>query len=317
MKSCAGPSSKRREGIRTNSAKVRVCASKRASTASRIAVVADASMGSPFIARLPLGHMRDGARRGGADPGREIDNLSGAFARSGCAAIATARSRASPPQENRQERSMDATANHIRARRTGVLGRALTGVAALALLAAAAPAEAQTIRAVKHSALRVLDPIITTAYMSRNHGYMIFDTLVALDENFEVRPQMAESWEVSEDGTVYRITLRDGLMFHDGEPVRPADVIASIQRWGERDAMGQKLMDFVDTMEADGDKVVVINLKEPYGLVMDSLAKPSSNVPFIMPARLAETPSTEPIPEQIGSGPFKWVAEDFQPGVKA
>ncbi|MFO7855427.1 MAG: ABC transporter substrate-binding protein [Paracoccaceae bacterium] len=210
---------------------------------------------------------------------------------------------------------MDATANHIGARRTGVVGRALTGVAALALLAAAAPAEAQTLRAVKHSALRVLDPIITTAYMSRNHGYMVFDTLVALDENFEVQPQMADSWEVSEDGTVYRITLRDGLMFHDGEPVRPADVIASIRRWGERDAMGQKLMDFVDTMEADGDEVVVINLKEPYGLVMDSLAKPSSNVPFIMPERLAETPSTEPIPEQIGSGPFVFVGDEFQPGV--
>lgn len=203
----------------------------------------------------------------------------------------------------------------------GVLRRSLLGmtalsVAAFGMTALSAPVEAQTVRAVKHSALRVLDPIITTAYMSRNHGYMVFDTLVALDENFEVRPQMAD-WDISEDGLTYRFTLRDGLMFHDGEPVRPADVIASIRRWGERDGMGQKLMEFIENMEADGDNVMVMTLKEPYGLVLDSLGKPSSNVPFIMPERLANTPSTEAIPEQIGSGPFRFVQAEFQPGVIA
>ncbi|MCC5977884.1 MAG: ABC transporter substrate-binding protein [Salinarimonas sp.] len=190
------------------------------------------------------------------------------------------------------------------------------GVATIGLGALAQPVEAQTLRAVKHSDLRVLDPIITTAYMSRNHGYMVFDTLVALDANFEIQPQMAD-WEISDDGMTYRFTLREGLMFHDGEPVRPADVIASIRRWGERDGMGQVLMTYIDSMEGDGDDVVVINLSQPYGLVLDSLAKPSSNVPFIMPERLAETPSTEAIPEQIGSGPFRFVQDEFQPGVQA
>jgi peptide/nickel transport system substrate-binding protein len=196
-----------------------------------------------------------------------------------------------------------------------MMGRTFVAAAALAAMAAAVPAEAQTLRVVKHSSLRVLDPIITTAYMSRNHGYMVFDTLFALDENFEIQPQMVDSWEVSEDGLTYRFTLRDGLMFHDGEPVRPADVIASINRWGERDGMGQVLMNFVDSWDSEGDNVVILNLTEPYGLVLDSLAKPSSNVPFIMPERLATTPSTEPIPEQIGSGPFVFVEEEFQPGV--
>nr|WP_108721906.1 ABC transporter substrate-binding protein [Saliniramus fredricksonii] len=190
------------------------------------------------------------------------------------------------------------------------------GVATVGLGALAQPVEAQTLRAVKHSDLRVLDPIITTAYMSRNHGYMVFDTLVALDANFEVQPQMAD-WEISDDGMTYRFTLRDGLMFHDGEPVRPADVIASISRWGERDGMGQVLMTYIDSMEGEGDNVVVMNLTQPYGLVLDSLAKPSSNVPFIMPERLANTPSTEAIPEQIGSGPFRFVQDEFQPGVRA
>ncbi|MFN3259266.1 MAG: ABC transporter substrate-binding protein [Pikeienuella sp.] len=193
---------------------------------------------------------------------------------------------------------------------------ALPALAALGLALAAPMADAQTLRAVKHSALRVLDPIMTTAYMSRNHGYMIFDTLVAMDSDFNVQPQMA-SWEVSEDKLTYRFTLRDGLVFHDGAPVTSADVIASLKRWGERDGMGQKLMTFVADMQPDGDAVMVMTLKEPYGLVLDSLAKPSSNVPFIMPARIASTPSTEPIPEQIGSGPFKWNADEFQPGVVA
>jgi len=200
--------------------------------------------------------------------------------------------------------------------RRSLLSMTALGVAAIGLGAMAQPVEAQTLRAVKHSDLRVLDPIITTAYMSRNHGYMVFDTLVALDANFEVQPQMAD-WEISDDGMTYRFTLREGLMFHDGEPVRPADVIASIRRWGERDGMGQVLMTYIDSMEGDGDDVVVINLTQPYGLVLDSLAKPSSNVPFIMPERLAETPSTEAIPEQIGSGPFRFIQDEFQPGVIA
>ena len=189
-------------------------------------------------------------------------------------------------------------------------------LASIALMSA--PVSAETLRAVKHSALRVLDPIMTTAYMSRNHGYMIFDTLYALDSDLVPQPQMVASHTVSDDGLVYTFTLRDGLAFHDGAPVTGEDVAASIARWGERDGMGQVLMSFVDSM-SQGARAneFVINLKEPYGLVIDSLAKPSSNVPFIMPKRLAETPSTEPIPEQIGSGPFVWVEDEFQPGVLA
>lgn len=197
--------------------------------------------------------------------------------------------------------------------RTTLFSATLAGVALMS-----APLSAQTLRAVKHSDLRVLDPILTTAYMSRNHGYMIFDTLYALDTDLVPQPQMVESHTVSDDGLVYTFTLRDGLKFHDDAPVTGEDVAASIARWGERDSMGQVLMSFVDSMsQGESPNEFVINLKEPYGLVIDSLAKPSSNVPFIMPKRLAETPSTEPIPEQVGSGPFKWVADEFQPGVMA
>jgi len=201
---------------------------------------------------------------------------------------------------------------------TGLLRGTMFAAAVASLAMMAGMADAQTLRAVKHSDLRVLDPILTTAYMSRNHGYMIFDTLYALDENLAPQPQMVDTHTVSDDGLTYTFTLRDGLMFHDGAPVTGADVAASIARWGERDGMGQVLMSFVDSMEQGGSpNEFVINLKQPYGLVIDSLAKPSSNVPFIMPKRLADTPSTEAIPEQIGSGPFKWVADEYQPGVRA
>ena len=226
------------------------------------------------------------------------------------------------PAQTFNQREMNMTLPLDLKRMPGRIGAGLrrTGLSAAVLAAAtmvAAPLSAETLVAVKHSALRVLDPILTTAYMSRNHGYMIFDTLFALDESMTPQPQMVDSWTVSDDGLTYRFTLREGLKFHDGSPVTGDDVAASIARWGERDGMGQVLMDFVESMGQDGDNVFVMNMKEPYGLVIDSLAKPSSNVPFIMPKRLAETPSTEPIPEQIGSGPFTWVEEEFQPGVKA
>ncbi|MEA2892866.1 MAG: peptide/nickel transport system substrate-binding protein, partial [Bradyrhizobium sp.] len=191
---------------------------------------------------------------------------------------------------------------------------------AIALSATLAmPAQAagtKTITAVMHSDLRVTDPIITTAYITRDHGYMVYDTLLATDSNFKIQPQMAD-WKVSDDRLTYTFTLRDGLKWHDGAPVTAEDCVMSLQRWGKRDGMGQKLMNFVAGLEATDPKTITLKLKEPYGLVLESIAKPSSVVPFMMPKRIAETPADKAIAEQIGSGPFKFVAAEFQPGVKA
>src|SRR3954449_8667174 len=105
-------------------------------------------------------------------------------------------------------------------------------VAFLAALALAGAAHAQTtFRVVNHSDLKILDPIWTTAYIVRNHGYMIYDTLFAMDAKQEVKPQMVEKYEVSADKLTYTFTLRDGLAWHDGSPVTPDDCIASIKRW--------------------------------------------------------------------------------------
>ena len=194
-----------------------------------------------------------------------------------------------------------------------------SALSVLALSAALSPqafAAGKTITAVMHSDLRVIDPIMTTAYITRDHGYMVYDTLLATDSSFKIQPQMAD-WKVSDDKLTYTFTLRDGLKWHDGTSVTAEDCVASLQRWGKRDGMGQKLMDFTASLEATDAKTITLKLKEPYGLVLDSLGKPSSLVPFMMPKRLAETPGDKPIPEQIGSGPFKFVQGEFQPGVKA
>ncbi|WP_065756071.1 ABC transporter substrate-binding protein [Bradyrhizobium paxllaeri] len=189
-------------------------------------------------------------------------------------------------------------------------------VTSLALSSQAMAAGKKTITAVMHSDLRVIDPGFTTAYITRDHGYMVYDTLLATDSNFKIQPQMAD-WKVSDDKLTYTFTLRDGLKWHDGQPVTAEDCVASLKRWGRNDTMGQKLMDFVASLEPIDAKSFALKLKEPYGLVLESIGKPSSYTPFMMPKRLAETPAGQQIKEQVGSGPFKFVQAEFQPGVKA
>jgi peptide/nickel transport system substrate-binding protein len=190
-------------------------------------------------------------------------------------------------------------------------------MAVLATLLAAGAASAQTtVKVVMLSDLKILDPIWTTAYIVRDHGYMIYDTLLALDAKLQVQPQMAESWKVSDDKLTYTFVLRDGLKFHDGAPVTAEDCVASIKRWGARDAMGQKLLQFTKEMTVVDARTFTLALKEPFGMVLEALGKPSSSVPFIMPKRIAETPPDKQIGEFIGSGPFVFKKELWRPGEK-
>src|ERR687888_1170919 len=141
----------------------------------------------------------------------------------------------------------------------------LASVVALASLAR--PAVAQTtLRVVMHSDLKIVDPIWTTAYISRNHGYMIYDTLFAMDAQGAIRPQMVEKYEVSPDQRTYTLTLRDGLLWHDGKPVTSEDCIAFIKRWGAKDSMGQKMLSFVKDIVPVNARTFRILLKEPTGL---------------------------------------------------
>ncbi|MGE3065561.1 MAG: ABC transporter substrate-binding protein [Hyphomicrobiaceae bacterium] len=192
---------------------------------------------------------------------------------------------------------------------------ALIAVACMGTFAVSAHAE-KVLRAVMHSDLKILDPIWTTAYIVRNHGYMIYDTLFATDANGDVKLQMLEKHDVSPDNLVHTFTLRDGLLWHDGQPVTSEDCIASIKRWGAKDATGQKLMSFVKSLEAKDAKTFVMTLKEPTGLVVIGLGKPSSNVPFMMPKRVAETDPNTQISDFTGSGPFVFKKDEWKPGDK-
>jgi peptide/nickel transport system substrate-binding protein len=196
--------------------------------------------------------------------------------------------------------------------------RLAAGLFALALAAVPASGVAETVvRFIPQADLRSLDPIWTTAYVTRNFGYLVYDTLFALDKDFKPQPQMIDSWTVSGDKLTYSFKLRDGLKWHDGTPVRAADCVASIARWGKRDQFGQKLLEAIDKISADNDKNFTIKLQAPFPLLLNALGKLSSNVPFMMPERLAKTDPYQQVTDAIGSGPFKFVKEEWVPGSKA
>ncbi len=179
---------------------------------------------------------------------------------------------------------------------------------------AAAPT---TLRVVMHSPLIALDPIASSAYITRDHGYLIYDTLFAIDAKGAIQPQMVEHWSVSEDRLSWEFTLRSGLLFHDAQRVTSDDVIASLKRWAGRDVLGQRLFRDVREIVAIDQQTFRIRLSTPSGLVLDALARPSSHPPFIMPARIAQSPPHVPITEFVGSGPFIFKADEFDPAALA
>jgi peptide/nickel transport system substrate-binding protein len=162
--------------------------------------------------------------------------------------------------------------------------------------------------------LKLLDPVWTTAYINRNHGYLVYDTLFGTDENLNIKPQMVDHHTVSTNGMKYTFTLRDGLRWHDGQPVLSEDCVESLKRWGKHDRFGRLLMAHTGKIAPIDQKTFTIELAERFGLVLDALGKPSSNVPFMMPARVVAASQDKPITEIVGSGPFKFVGDEWQPG---
>jgi len=179
------------------------------------------------------------------------------------------------------------------------------------------PVQAQSVLRVAPETLsRILDPHFTTSFTTRDFGYLVFDTLFAIDDKFEPKPQMVDTWTLSDDKLTYTFVLRPGLKWHDGQPVTAADCVASIRRWASRDSMGQTLAKFIASLEPVDARTFKLVLTEPYGLVLDSLGKLGSPVPFMMPERIAKTPGNEQVKEIIGSGPYKFRSDLHEPGVK-
>ncbi len=173
------------------------------------------------------------------------------------------------------------------------------------------------LRVAVHVGLETLDPIASTAYIDRTHGYLVYDTLFAMNDKFQPEPQMVDHWTVSPDQKTWTFVLRDGLKWSDGTDVTAADCVASLVRWGKRDGMGQLLFTDIASLTAPDDKTIVMQLKAPDDMVLASLAKLSSNVPFMMPARIARTSAFKSITDPTGSGPYMMVMKDWVPGEKA
>ena len=143
----------------------------------------------------------------------------------------------------------------------------------------------QTLRFVAQADLKILDPVWTTAYITRNHGYLVYDTLFGTDEKLRIKPQMVDRTTVSPDGMKYTFTLRDDLRWHDGRPVVSEDCVESLKRWGKRDRFGQLLMAHTGKIVPVHKNTFTLDLAERFGPVLDALGKTGGNVPFMMPAR--------------------------------
>jgi peptide/nickel transport system substrate-binding protein len=187
-------------------------------------------------------------------------------------------------------------------------------IAAFAMNAAAAQS---TLRIVLINDLASLDPVQSTAAFVRNHGFFVYDQLFALDQSGTPRPQMVETHSASADGMTHRFTLREGLAFHDGTPVTAADAVQSIRRWAERDVVGRALMGATASLAVTDVRSFELVLKLPFALVTEALARPTASALFVMPERLARTPSSTAITEAVGSGPFVFQAAEWRAGQRA
>ncbi|HEY3848106.1 MAG TPA: ABC transporter substrate-binding protein [Acetobacteraceae bacterium] len=191
--------------------------------------------------------------------------------------------------------------------RRDVLKSALAGVTALAAPRIVHADEAKTITFTPHADLVSLDPVWTTADITRNFSLAVYDTLYGYDAQFSVQPQMVEGATTENDGKLWELTLRDGLAFHDGSPVLARDCVATIQRCSKRYPLTQALIARTDELTAPSDKVIRFRLNKPFALLPNALAEVYCS---IMPERLAKTDPSQQVTEAMGSGPFKFVAAE-------
>jgi peptide/nickel transport system substrate-binding protein len=200
--------------------------------------------------------------------------------------------------------------------RRNLLKGSAAGLTALAAPRIASAQAQSALRFRPNADLTILDPVWTTAYSSRYLGLLSYDMLYGMDDALNPHPQMVAGHVVENDNKLWRLTLRDRLRFHDGQPVLARDVVASIKRWGSRDAFGQVLMAATDELSAASDKQVVFRLKYPFPLLPNALAKSTSYVPVIMPERLIADP-TKMVTEVVGSGPYRYVADERVSGARS
>jgi len=192
---------------------------------------------------------------------------------------------------------------------------AMLGTASLARPGIVRAAAASTLKFVPYADLALLDPLVP-AFVTRNHVMMVFDTLFALDANGDAQPQMLAGYTVEDGAKTWKLTLRDGLVFHDGSKVLARDAVASLRRWAVKDAFGQALMDATDELSAPTDKLVQFRLKRAFPLLPQALAKPTNPMAVVMPERLANTPPGALLNEMVGSGPYRFLPDQRVSGAR-
>ncbi len=202
-------------------------------------------------------------------------------------------------------------------RRRTLLSGLAVAAAAPSMPALAQGAAAHTLRFMPQADVTAVDPMSTTSYGVRNHGHMCWDTLYGPDENLVIRPQLAEGHVVEDDGLRWVFTLREGIRFHDNERIRAQDAVASIQRWWQRDTLGQTLRERTAEIRALDDRRFEIRLRQKFGPMLEALGKPSSYPCFIYPERFATVDPARPFTEVVGSGPYRFVAAERLSGARA
>jgi len=200
-------------------------------------------------------------------------------------------------------------------RRRTLLGAGMAGAAVLARPSIVRAQSATTLRFVPYADLALLDPAVS-AFVTRNHVLMVFDTLFGVDEAGTAQPQMLAGYTTEPDGLTWTLTLRDRLRFHDGSPVLARDAVASIRRWWVSDAFGQALAAATDDLSAPDDRTIRFRLRRRFHLLPDALAHPTNTMCAIMPERLAATPASSRLNEMVGSGPFRYLPAERVPGAR-
>ena len=206
--------------------------------------------------------------------------------------------------------------NHLSRRQIleGAVGT--TAAVTLGVSSVRAQKRGRTLQFVAQADLKIVDPVWTTGYITRNHSYLVYDTLFGTDDQFQIKPQMVDRTTVSKDGMKYTFTLRDGLRWHDGQPVRSEDCVESVKRWGKKDRFGRLLMAHTGKLVPVDQKTFALELAGRFGPVLDALGS-GPRPAFMMPARIAATSPDEQIKEVVGSGPFKFVRDEWSPGDQA
>jgi peptide/nickel transport system substrate-binding protein len=213
-------------------------------------------------------------------------------------------------------RIVAATTN--RGNRTMKRRRFIQGAAVVSALAGPAiraeTARAKTLKLVPLTSLYSLDTVFNTSLVTTNHGWAVYDTLFGLNARREIKPQMAEGYTLSDDGLVYVIKLREGLKFHNGEPVRAQDCIQSLKRWAGRETFGQTIAQFIDTWNAQDDRTLKVTFSRPVPIFLEAIARGSASVPFILPEHIAATDPYKQITDPTGCGPWKFNMGEFAAG---